>query len=134
VNSFSRNEKDCVFVFQGFTVKKTSKWGECWKTLDYALSVFWLNLFIAFSANVLVRTQPVHYQQMNSATCLILMQGYARMKIKWIVWKPHGVLGVAPKTLWWGDNLQRAWENRQGFKWCSSRCKWIVSTVITTIA
>jgi len=47
--------------------------------------------FAAFSANILARTQPVHYQQVDSTTCVIFIQGFVSMKIQRIIWKPHGV-------------------------------------------
>ena len=46
---------------------------------------------ISFIANFLVRTQPVHYQQVDSTTGLILIQGYVSMKIQRTNWKPYGV-------------------------------------------
>ena len=47
--------------------------------------------FVAFTANFLARTQPVHYQQVDSTIGVIFIQGFASMKIQRIIWKPHGV-------------------------------------------
>ena len=61
----------------------------------YTLSL--LIEFIALIANVLVRTQPVHYQQVDSTTGPIFIQGYVSMKIQRTIWKPHGVSGSYTK-------------------------------------
>jgi len=39
----------------------------------------------------LARIQPVHYQQMDSTTGVIFIQGFVSIKIQRIIWKPHGV-------------------------------------------
>jgi len=50
--------------------------------------------FVAFTANFLARTQPVHYQQVDSTIGVIFTQGFVSMKIQRIIWKPHGVSRV----------------------------------------
>jgi len=47
--------------------------------------------FVAFTANVLASTQPVHYQQVYSTIGVIFIEGFVSMKIQRIIWKPHVV-------------------------------------------
>ena len=58
----------------------------------YTLSL--LIEFIAFIANSLVRTQPVHYQQVDSTTGLTFIQGYVSMKIQ------RTILVSQPEVFW----------------------------------
>jgi len=64
--------------------------GKCWKTcLDYVLCL--LIKVIDFTANGLARTQPVHYQQVDSTTGQVFIQGYVSMEIQRIIWNLHGL-------------------------------------------
>jgi len=45
VNSFTRNEKNCVFQVSLLELEETSEWGSVERScLDNVLSFFWLNL------------------------------------------------------------------------------------------
>jgi len=80
---------DCVF--HSSTGREHVIMGKCWKTLLGLCTLSLLTKFIAFTANILARTQLVHYKQVDSTTALSFIQRYVSMKIQRIVWKLHGV-------------------------------------------
>jgi len=85
---------------------------------DIGLCTFSLLIkFIAFNANVLAskNTTSETNQQMDSTTCLVLMQGYASMKIQRIVWEPHGVSGSYIKDFVMGRQLTKSLKKSSKF-------------------
>jgi len=110
VNSFPRIKKRS---FQSFTVKGNFQPYEVLKNPGLRIRSLLVN-FVVFTANLLARTQPVHYQEVDPTTGAIFIQRFVSMKIHRIIWKPHGV-SVGYQRFCSGKTIDKEHEkNRHG--------------------
>jgi len=108
--------KKLRFSFSRFHCKGNFQIGRVLKVIGLCTFSFLIK-FIAFTANFLAskNTTSALLSTNGFNNFRILMRGYARMNIKWIVWKPHGVSGGYTKDFVMGRQFTKIMKKSSRF-------------------